>query len=206
MLNIEERNLLATAYKHEVTVRRSSLQILNNSAKNEANGKSFEVISGLRKNAAKEIQMLCIEVIGLLDNFLLPSAVDLENSVFYLRIKGDHWRYVAEISNNYYKKNAVEQAIDAYKCASEIAVLELPSCHPTRLGLALNFSVFLYEILNSPHRACRMCSAAYHEAIQEINNLTDWLYKDATLILQLMNDNLMLWLADVIVKEPKENT
>lgn len=38
----------------------------------------------------------------------------------------------------------------------EIAAAELPSTHPIRLGLALNFSVFYYEILNSPERACNM--------------------------------------------------
>ena len=38
----------------------------------------------------------------------------------------------------------------------DIALAELASTHPIRLGLALNFSVFYYEILNSPDRACSL--------------------------------------------------
>lgn len=38
----------------------------------------------------------------------------------------------------------------------DIANSELAPTHPIRLGLALNFSVFYYEILNSPDRACSL--------------------------------------------------
>ena len=41
-------------------------------------------------------------------------------------------------------------------CIQDIALAELAPTHPIRLGLALNFSVFYYEILNSPDRACSL--------------------------------------------------
>jgi hypothetical protein len=41
-------------------------------------------------------------------------------------------------------------------CLQDIANSELAPTHPIRLGLALNFSVFYYEILNSPDRACNL--------------------------------------------------
>ena len=38
----------------------------------------------------------------------------------------------------------------------DIAIAELSPTHPIRLGLALNFSVFYYEIENSPDKACKL--------------------------------------------------
>ena len=58
------------------------------------------------------------------------------------------------------RKASTEDALTSYKAASEIAVTELPPTHPIRLGLALNFSVFYYEILNSPDRACQLAKQA----------------------------------------------
>lgn len=44
--------------------------------------------------------------------------------------------------------------------AQDIALQNLAPTHPIRLGLALNFSVFYYEILNSPERACTLAKQA----------------------------------------------
>lgn len=69
--------------------------------------------------------------------------------------KGDYHRYLAEFATSNDRKQTAENSLVAYKAANDIAQTELPSTHPIRLGLALNFSVFYYEILNSPDRACK---------------------------------------------------
>jgi len=74
---------------------------------------------------------------------------------------------------------------------------ELAPTHPIRLGLALNFSVFYYEILNSAERACRLAKAAFDDAIAELDTLSEESYKDSTLIMQLLRDNLTLWTSDM---------
>ena len=71
--------------------------------------------------------------------------------------------------------------------------------HPTRLGLALNFSVFYYEIMGSPEEACNLARKAFDEAIAELEKMpeSEASHKDSTLIMQLLRDNLSLWAADL---------
>merc|ERR1712021_119271 len=80
---------------------------------------------------------------------------------------------------------------DAMGAASELAVT-----HPIRLGLALNFSVFHYEVLSNPDEACKMARTAFEDAIAELDNVSEDSYKDSTLIMQLLRDNLTLWTSD----------
>lgn len=117
--------------------------------------------------------------------------------------KGDYLRYLAEFATGNDRKEAAENSLTAYKAASETANSELATTHPIRLGLALNFSVFYYEILNSPDRACRLAKAAFDDAIAELDTLSEESYKDSTLIMQLLRDNLTLWTSDLQTDDGK---
>lgn len=79
--------------------------------------------------------------------------------------KGDYHRYLAEFAVGDTRKDAADKSLDAYKAATEVAQTELPPTHPIRLGLALNFSVFYYEILNAPDQACHLAKQAFDDAI-----------------------------------------
>lgn len=57
--------------------------------------------------------------------------------------------------------------------------------------------MFYYEILNAPDRACRLAKAAFDDAIAELDTLSEESYKDSTLIMQLLRDNLTLWTSDM---------
>ena len=116
--------------------------------------------------------------------------------MFYICRKGDYYRYQAEFSTDADKTEAAEKSLEAYKTASDLAK-ELEPTHAIRLGLALNFSVFYYEILNSPERACRLAKTAFDEAISKLDALEESSYKDSTLIMQLLRDNLTLWTSDM---------
>uniref|UniRef100_A0A2A4K754 14-3-3 domain-containing protein n=1 Tax=Heliothis virescens TaxID=7102 RepID=A0A2A4K754_HELVI len=90
----------------------------------------------------------------------------------------------------------VEDSQKAYQEAFDIAKAKMQPTHPIRLGLALNFSVFYYEIINSPARACHLAKQAFDDAIAELDTLNEDSYKDSTLIMQLLRDNLTLWTSD----------
>ena len=111
--------------------------------------------------------------------------------------KGDYHRYLAEFATGNDRREAAENSLLAYKAASECASKDLQTTHPIRLGLALNFSVFYYEILNSPDRACRLAKGAFDDAIADLDTLNEDSYKDSTLIMQLLRDNLTLWTSDM---------
>ena len=106
---------------------------------------------------------------------------------------------MAEFTKSNDHKEHAENSLIAYKLASDAAVDQLEATHPIRLGLALNFSVFYYEILNLPDRACNIAKKAFEDAVENLDKLTGDNYKDSTLIMQLLRDNLTLW-----TTEPKD--
>merc|ERR1712180_128870 len=126
----------------------------------------------------------------------MGKASNAESKVFYLKMKGDYFRYLAEVAVGDGKQGDVENSQKSYKEAFDIAKEKMQTTHPIRLGLALNFSVFYYEILNSPDRACHLAKQAFDDAIAELDTLNEDSYKDSTLIMQLLRDNLTLWTSD----------
>merc|ERR1712139_318414 len=104
--------------------------------------------------------------------------------------------YLAEFKNGDNRKEAAEKAQEAYWQAQDVTEKDLAVTHPIRLGLALNHSVFQYEVLNNPDQACKMARSAFEEAIAELDHVDDSSYTDATLIMQLLRDNLTLWTLD----------
>ncbi|KAH9658089.1 14-3-3-like protein GF14 omega [Citrus sinensis] len=203
-LTVEERNLLSVAYKNVIGARRASWRIVSSiEQKEESRGNQdhVSVIKEYRSKIEAELTEICGGILKLLDQKLVPAAAAADSKVFYLKMKGDYHRYLAEFKTGDERKVAAENTLNAYKSAQDIANAELAPTHPIRLGLALNFSVFYYEILNSPDRACNLAKQAFDEAISELDTLGEDSYKDSTLIMQLLRDNLTLWTSDMQIKE-----
>jgi len=200
-LSVEERNLLSVAYKNVIGSRRASWRVLSSIEQREEqkanDSPRLPLIKKFRCQVEKELATICQDVVDILEKHLIPNASLAEAKVFFYKMKGDYHRYFAEFLLLEERKGASENSLTAYKEASTIAATELTPTHPIRLGLALNYSVFYYEIMNNPDRACQLAKQAFDDAIAELDSLPEDSYKDSTLIMQLLRDNLTLWTSDL---------
>merc|ERR1719476_1045763 len=198
-LSVEERNLLSVAYKNAVGSRRAAWRIITSVEQKEKTKGNEENAKYAKEYCSKveaELQKICDTILGLLDGNLIGKATTGESKVFYQKMKADYYRYIAEFSDGDAKSKAAENARVAYEDAKNVAEKDLAVTHPIRLGLALNYSVFMYEVLSNPDDACKMARTAFEDAIAELDNVAEDSYKDATLIMQLLRDNLTLWTSD----------
>jgi 14-3-3 protein epsilon len=207
-LTVEERNLLSVAYKNVVGSRRASWRIISSIEQKEeskANEAHVKLVKNYRTKVEEELTKICQDILDLLDQNLIPNSTTAESKVFYYKMKGDYHRYLAEFSSGTKRKEAADNAMAAYTQAQTESEKNLAPTHPIRLGLALNFSVFYYEILNNPDSACKLAKKAFDEAIAGLDQLTEEMYKDSTLIMQLLRDNLTLWTSDMQGDEKEED-
>jgi len=189
-LTVEERNLLSVAYKNVIGARRASWRTLN-----VEEHKDNELIKTYKKIVEAELETICKDVLDLLQNVLVPNTQGKadESQVFYLKMTGDYYRYLAEfVEGKQYDTKAAEN----YEQALTLATEKLSPTHPIRLGLALNYSVCFYEILKDQKKACELAKKAFDDAISKLDQLDEASYKDSTLIMQLLRDNLTLWTSD----------
>jgi 14-3-3 protein epsilon len=194
-LSLEERNLLSVAFKNSVGARRTAWRAVNvlEQRESQKNPEIGDIIGQYRVCIEKELNEKCNDVIDLLANNLVPKASDVEAKVFYLKMKGDYHRYLAEFTPSDKPQNCLSDAQDAYEQASKAAA-EMAPTHPIRLGLALNFSVFYFEVCGESAKACQLAQEAFSEATGSVDPAS--LPDDSTQILQLLRDNLTLWTSD----------
>jgi 14-3-3 protein epsilon len=206
-LSVEERNLLSVAYKNVVGSRRASLRIITSIEQKEESRGKLDHLNRAREYKKKveiELTEICNDILQVLEKNLIAHSKTGESKVFYFKMKGDYHRYLAESTSGESKQRAAELALEAYKSAS-LKAQELIPTNPIRLGLALNFSVFYYEIMNSPDNAIQLAKTAFDDAIEKLEHLTDESYKDSTLIMQLLRDNITLWTSNADEDEKKDD-
>ena len=207
----DERNVLSIAYKNIVGERRNAWRIVASIEKAYDDSDIRKKIAlDYLERIASEQKTICEEVLSLLEHFLIPNAKVNESKIFYLKMKGDYFRYLSEVKfasrvvASHEKE--VKESQKAYEEAYSISKEEMPAIDPIRLGLALNYSVFHYEILNQPEKACELASSAFDLAMSQELGIDDSAgpndnQKDAMLIMQLLRDNLTLWTSEAISDE-----
>ncbi|KAJ9549061.1 hypothetical protein OSB04_021604 [Centaurea solstitialis] len=206
-LTVEERNLLSVGYKNVIGARRASWRIMSSiEQKEESKGNEnyVNLIKGYRCKVEEELAKICDDILSIIDKHLLPSSGSGEATVFYHKMKGDYFRYLAEFKTDEDRKEAAEQSLKGYEARSFLFTYRYScfrSCkyrtsfdppNPSWSGSQL---LNLYLVLGVS--ACHLAKQAFDEAIAELDSLSEESYKDSTLIMQLLRDNLTLWTSDL---------
>jgi len=186
----EERDLLSVAFKNVV----GQLRGANRTVHIPSDHKFRDLAQHYKSQLERELTEFCTSALDLFENMLVKVCQNTYVAkVFQLKLVADYYRYLAEFST---KKEYSTKATKCYKQALELAERNLEATHPIRLGVALNFSVCFHEVLNDTKQACQLAKTAFNHAIAKLDDLDELLYKDSTLLMQLLRDNLTLWTAD----------
>ncbi|KAJ7488653.1 14-3-3 domain-containing protein [Mycena galericulata] len=153
------------------------------------------LLSLLRPPQIRHACRKCTDIIQILKDHLLQSTQSCESLVFFRKMMGDFYRYLAEFSTEVERRSHIEQALEAYTVASHLASHdpEIPPTHPTRLGLAINFSIFYHDILENLDEGWEHAHQAFNDGIKHLDLLTEETYRESIFLLQLLKENVMLW-------------
>lgn len=211
-LDQDGRTLFQIAFKNEIGARRTSLR--NIPPLGSDSGNKDDHIRDIKAKIVGELEKLCGDVLKHIKNLLdnCPKEAEIsemdangdkdgakacqEDKINYLKMIGDYNRYRAEYLEGESREQVKKAAAEAYGKAVNLAKVALEETDPTRLGLMLNFSVFNYEVMKETEKACNLAKEAFDQAIAKLDSLSDSSYKDSTLIMQLLRDNLTLWTSE----------
>ena len=199
-LNSDERNLLSIAYKNSISGLRSAVRTVlayESKEKKKENSTFLPYITEYKQQVEDELTKLCQGVLKTTDDQLLKKAEDDEAKVFYIKMKGDYNRYIAEYAEGDLKKEVSDGGLKSYEEATEIAK-NLPVLNPIALGLALNFSVFYYEVINDHKKAIEIAKTAVEKADKELPNIDEDAdeNRDTVSIYNLLKENLDMWTSE----------
>ena len=198
-LSADERNLLSVAYKNAINQPRKGIRSLDVTIDQEQregtnNESRISSLRDIRTKMFQELSATCNDVEELIDSQLLPASSSAEARVFYHKMKADYLRYVCEfMEDGDDKAEAAEKTKECYEEAINIAKNDIPPYKPSYLGLLLNYSVFLYEIMDNKEEAIELSKKTHAESIQLLDENSENSYQEANMILQLLHDNTVLW-------------
>ena len=150
-------------------------------------------MAAYKQKIEEELFNQCLSIVNLVKDKCIRLAANSESKAFFLKMAGDYYRYIAESAQGDKLNEVKNGALEYYTQASEISNKDLGACNPIRLGLALNFSVFYYEVMNNHKRACELGESALQSALDKIDECDEETFRDAKSIIELLKENLSLW-------------
>ena len=197
-LNQDERNYLAIALKNMMRQKRSEWHSLEAILSIDKNAEYTKVGDVLKEKVGKEVKRLCTDVTKLIDEKLLKNPENVKAEIFFLKMKGDYYRYMTEVcSAGRELGDVISKSNQAYEKAWNLAVKKLPTANTLRLGLALNFSTFFYEVKKQPKMACKMAEGAIEGTVTGLDSVSEDDKNDISQVIDLLRDNLTLWRSEM---------
>ncbi len=190
--SVEERNLLSVGFKNLIGGKRTAIRTIAAIEQNPKYSKFGGALTAYKKKIEEELQRDCQNIINMIKNDAMKNLADAEGKAFFLKMVGDYYRYMAESASGDVLATARDGALANYKEA-DTAGKDLPPCNPIKLGLALNFSVFYYEVMQDNKQACVLAETALQEAMNKIDDVDEETFRDAKSIIELLKENLTLW-------------
>ena len=190
--SVEERNLLSVGFKNLIGGKRTAIRTITAIEQNQKYQKFAPALQLYKKKIEGELQKDCQNIINMIKNDAMKALADPEGKAFFLKMVGDYYRYMAESATADLLAQARDGALEHYKQA-DAAGKDLPACNPIKLGLALNFSVFYYEVMQDNKQACTLAETALQEAMNKIDDVDEETFRDAKSIIELLKENLTLW-------------
>lgn len=190
--SVEERNLLSVGFKNLIGGKRTAIRTISAIEQNPKYQKFGGALGDYKKKIEGELQQDCQNIINMIKNDAMKTQQEAEGRAFFLKMVGDYFRYMAESAAGDKLGQARDGALQHYKEA-EAAGRELQACNPIKLGLALNFSVFYYEVMQDNKQACTLAETALQEAMNKIDDVDEETFRDAKSIIELLKENLTLW-------------
>jgi 14-3-3 protein epsilon len=157
--SVEERNLLSVGFKNLIGGKRTAIRTITAIEQNSKYQKFSTSLQQYKKKIEGELQKDCQNIINMIKNDAMKALADPEGKTFFLKMVGDYYRYMAESAQADLLAQARDGALEHYKQA-DTAGKDLPACNPIKLGLALNFSVFYYEVMQDNKQACSLAETA----------------------------------------------
>jgi 14-3-3 protein epsilon len=189
----EERNLLSVGFKNLIGSKRTAIRTITAIEQNPKYSKYNAPLTAYKLKIETELFDQCINIVTLVKDKCLKIASDSESKAFFLKMVGDYYRYVAESATAERLEQVKNGALEFYKKASDLSIKDLGACNPIRLGLALNFSVFYFEVMNDHKKACELGETALQAALEKIDECDEETFRDAKSIIELLKENLSLW-------------
>jgi len=153
----DERNLLSVAFKNLISSKRAACRTISAIEQNPKYAKFSDALASYKAGIEDQLTKDCESIIKMINDKVLSKTCDGEPKAFFIKMVGDYYRYISENAKDAKLEEVKENALKAYNEANQI---DLPACNPIKLGLALNFSVFHYEVMKNHKAACELADSA----------------------------------------------